>query len=53
MIGLSDLTLPYPWPGLLFSAALVYITTVAMRVKSHPTGLRGPMREVPVANSAA
>jgi len=38
---------------LLFSAALVYITTVAMRVKSHPTGLRGPMREVPVANSAA
>ncbi|KAI7963617.1 hypothetical protein MJO29_004044 [Puccinia striiformis f. sp. tritici] len=38
---------------LLLSAALIYIATVAFRAKSRPTGLKGPMREVPAANSAA
>ncbi|KAA1110418.1 hypothetical protein PGT21_020944 [Puccinia graminis f. sp. tritici] len=38
---------------LLFSAALLYISTVAFQAKSHPTGLKGPMREVPAPTSAA
>ncbi|PLW39885.1 hypothetical protein PCASD_07888 [Puccinia coronata f. sp. avenae] len=38
---------------LLFSAALVYISAIAIRAKSRPSGLTGPMREVPAATSAA
>lgn len=38
---------------LLFSAALVYISAIAFRAKSRPSGLTGPMREVPAATSAA
>jgi hypothetical protein len=43
----------YRSSGLLFSAALLYISTVAFQAKSHPTGLKGPMREVPAPTSAA
>ncbi|OAV95342.1 hypothetical protein PTTG_03609 [Puccinia triticina 1-1 BBBD Race 1] len=52
--GASRAVQAFAWMlWLLFSAALIYITTVAFRAKSHSSGLTGPMRQVPAATSAA